>query len=186
MKKLASKGFTLIELLVVITIIGILATGATTVYTTAQQKARDSVRQSDVMAVKSATEQYYSDNTKYPTVADVTSTAANTGLVGNGYIDQLPDDPKTNENNGVSKFLYVYGVEKDSNGIQQQLYEISANFESTSAASKETADGGDDNNQWEVGVGVAEVLTVTDANGVAAASTNDPGDGTAVLAVALD
>jgi prepilin-type N-terminal cleavage/methylation domain-containing protein len=45
-------GFTLIELLVVITIIGILATGAVSVYTSQIQKARDSVRLTDVTALK--------------------------------------------------------------------------------------------------------------------------------------
>jgi len=46
------KGFTLIELLVVITIIGILATGAVSVYTSQIQKSRDSVRLTDVKALQ--------------------------------------------------------------------------------------------------------------------------------------
>lgn len=46
------KAFTLIELLVVITIIAILATGATTVYTAQIQKARDSTRFTDLNAVQ--------------------------------------------------------------------------------------------------------------------------------------
>jgi type IV pilus assembly protein PilA len=45
-------GFTLIELLVVITIIGILATGAVSVYTSQIQKARDSTRLTDIGAVR--------------------------------------------------------------------------------------------------------------------------------------
>jgi general secretion pathway protein G len=61
MKLQDKKGFTLIELLVVITIIGILATGATTVYTSQIQKARDTTRISDMKALQSAIEQVYQD-----------------------------------------------------------------------------------------------------------------------------
>jgi len=53
MRKLNKLAFTLIELLVVITIIGILATGATTVYTSQIQKARDATRLTDINAIKS-------------------------------------------------------------------------------------------------------------------------------------
>jgi prepilin-type N-terminal cleavage/methylation domain-containing protein len=45
-------GFTLIELLVVITIIGILATGATSIYTSQIQKARDSTRITSISAIQ--------------------------------------------------------------------------------------------------------------------------------------
>jgi prepilin-type N-terminal cleavage/methylation domain-containing protein len=48
----SKKAFTLIELLVVITIIGILATGATAVYTSQIQKARDTTRINDIEALK--------------------------------------------------------------------------------------------------------------------------------------
>lgn len=53
MKLLQKKGFTLIELLVVITIIGILATGATAVYTSQIQKARDTTRINDLKTLQS-------------------------------------------------------------------------------------------------------------------------------------
>jgi general secretion pathway protein G len=60
------RGFTLIELLVVITIIGILATGATTVFTSQIQKARDTTRITSVNALKGAVEQVYQDTSEYP------------------------------------------------------------------------------------------------------------------------
>jgi prepilin-type N-terminal cleavage/methylation domain-containing protein len=60
------QGFTLIELLVVITIIGILATGATTVFTSQIQKARDTTRITSMNAIKGAVEQVYQDTSRYP------------------------------------------------------------------------------------------------------------------------
>lgn len=54
MKKRKTLGFTLIELMVVITIISILATMGINTFTTAQKKARDSKRQSDVRQIMSA------------------------------------------------------------------------------------------------------------------------------------
>jgi len=52
MKKQIIKAFTLIELMVVITIIGILATGAVSVYTSQIQKARDSNRITSLKALQ--------------------------------------------------------------------------------------------------------------------------------------
>jgi prepilin-type N-terminal cleavage/methylation domain-containing protein len=51
-RQITKLAFTLIELLVVITIIGILATGATAVYTSQIQKARDSVRITDIKSLQ--------------------------------------------------------------------------------------------------------------------------------------
>ncbi len=68
MKNIGKKlGFTLIELLVVITIIGILATGAVSVFTTQLQWARDSTRISDIKTMETALHQLFSDNSEYPT-----------------------------------------------------------------------------------------------------------------------
>lgn len=59
-------GFTLIELLVVITIIGILATGWVSVFTTQLQGARDSTRVNDMKLMETAIHQYFNDNSIYP------------------------------------------------------------------------------------------------------------------------
>ena len=57
-----SLGFTLLELLVVISIIGILVAMAAVSYTTAQKKARDARRQSDLKSWAASLEQSYADN----------------------------------------------------------------------------------------------------------------------------
>lgn len=62
------QGFTLIELLVVITIIGILATGWVSVFTTQLQGARDSTRVNDMKLMETAIHQYFNDNSYYPPV----------------------------------------------------------------------------------------------------------------------
>lgn len=63
------QGFTLIELLVVITIIGILATGWVSVFTTQLQGARDSTRVNDMKLMETAIHQYFNDNSVYPPVS---------------------------------------------------------------------------------------------------------------------
>ena len=66
------RGFTLIELLVVIAIIGILATFIVASFTSAQQKARDSKRKTDLDAIKKALELYKGDQLAgtYPLTAN--------------------------------------------------------------------------------------------------------------------
>lgn len=58
-----SRGFTLIELLVVITIIGILSVIGMTLYGSAQNSARDGVRQQDMTAIARALEVNKGTNT---------------------------------------------------------------------------------------------------------------------------
>jgi general secretion pathway protein G len=89
MIKAIQKGFTLIELLVVITIIGILATGAVTTFTSQIQKARDTTRISDVKALQGAIEQGYQDQGEYPGLGVVFDTDVD------AYLPRLPSDPKT-------------------------------------------------------------------------------------------
>lgn len=61
------KGFTLLEILVVIGIIAILVALGATSYSTAQKKARDARRKSDLKSIQNALEQYYSIcNFQYP------------------------------------------------------------------------------------------------------------------------
>lgn len=95
------KGFTLIELLIVIAIIGLLATLAIVSLTTAQRKARDTKRISDVKQIQNAAELYYSQNGgEYPTEA--TWAALSTEL--DGILNPLPTDPR---NNGTYYYSYM-------------------------------------------------------------------------------
>lgn len=101
--KLKQKGFTLIELLVVIAIIGILAGFIIASFNSAQEKARDSQRKSDLDALKKALELAKTDSkggAYYP--ADLTPA----NLEPN-YILKIPTDPaKTDCGQGVGNYCY--------------------------------------------------------------------------------
>jgi general secretion pathway protein G len=146
------KGFTLIELLVVITIIGILATGATTVFTSQIQKARDSTRVTDIKALLSGIEQVYQDTSEYPVK----------GLAFSGvtaYVPKFPIDPKTEQGTADSVFDYLYNVGDDENGVRRQEYELSTTFEQNgNITSKAAPDGGDDDNRLEIGLDIEDTI----------------------------
>lgn len=82
-------GFTLIELLVAVAILGILAAAATASYNSAQERARDSKRKSNLAEIKKALElsrqdtaaAYYFPNSLTP--------------LSPTYIRTVPTDPKT-------------------------------------------------------------------------------------------
>lgn len=81
------KGFTLIELLVVITIIAIIASIGVANFLTAQKQARDSKRQSMMLQIQSAFEQYFVEFNYYPDIV--------TNNLKNAFEDlTLPLDPK--------------------------------------------------------------------------------------------
>lgn len=182
-----TKGFTLVELLVVITIIGILATGAIAMFTGAQQKARDSVRVTDIQAIKLSVEQYYGDNAEYPN-AGIGAGALN-GLASGGYIDRLPKDPKTGQMTSTTRLVYVYGSSyEETTTVQGQEFELSAHFENQGnldSKATNTHDSGDDNNRWEVGVNVDHVFTDITAAG-AANNQNEHIAGTAANPYIID
>ncbi|MBI5127130.1 prepilin-type N-terminal cleavage/methylation domain-containing protein [Candidatus Roizmanbacteria bacterium] len=94
------KSFTLMEMLIVIGIIAILVALGASSYSTAQKKARDAKRKSDLKTIQNSFEQYYSIcNFSYPsaipaagakltaTVADCSSLTANVDLL------TMPADP---------------------------------------------------------------------------------------------
>jgi general secretion pathway protein G len=83
------KGFTFIEILVVITIIALLSTVAVVSYRSAQTKARDNKRKSDLEQVRAALEMYRSDEGIYP----AGNWSAMTGLL-TGYMNNIPTDPR--------------------------------------------------------------------------------------------
>ena len=125
------KGFTLIELLVVITIIGILATGAVTVYTSQIQKARDTTRITSVKALQGGIEQFYQDVSEYPAGQEWWLTGGQLSLstTVNDYVPNLSEDPKHNQTCNGSRCAYAYSVGPDSNDITNGAYEISTAFE---------------------------------------------------------
>ena len=152
MKNVGSKlGFTLIELLVVITIIGILATWAVTMYSSQIQKARDSGRITDLKSLQGAIEQVYQDVSVYPS-ADKILEKGNAESI-NWYITNVPRDSKTGtqcadgwagwatESGWVCGYAYIRW--DDQNNIANSGYEVSTAFESASNITKSSADAKD-------------------------------------------
>jgi len=151
------KGFTLIELLVVITIIGILATGAVSVYTSQIQKSRDSVRLTDIKAVQWGVEQFYQDQWEYPT-----AWLAGTFSWVTAYVPKLPQDPKSANGSANSVFDYLYNVSVDSNTIPNQEYELSTHFEQQGNIDfKAKTDWWDDDTRMEVWINVNDTQQLT-------------------------
>lgn len=95
--KLKIKGaFTLLEMLVVIGIIAILVGLGAVSYSTAQKKARDSKRKSDLNAIQNALEQYYSVcGYQYPTPPGSHFINIYCPNPTQGILPTVPVDPKT-------------------------------------------------------------------------------------------
>lgn len=148
----SKKAFTLIELLVVITIIGILATWATAVYTSQIQKWRDATRLSSLEALRGWLEQYYQDYSQYSNrewFSWVTD-----------YIPKLPVDPKSDQASTTTSFEYSYNVWNDANWIVNQIYEISAWFENAwNGKAKAGNDWWNDLNRLEVWISTDTIDT---------------------------
>lgn len=154
------KGFTLIELLVVITIIGILATGAVSVYTSQIQKARDATRLNDIKALQAGVEQSYQDKGTYPNAGLAVGTNQQSFGDITSYTPKLPKDPKTGQKKATSNFDYAYAVAADTNGIIGQAFELSTTFENDgNITSKAVGDGGSDDDRLEQGVALTPILT---------------------------
>jgi prepilin-type N-terminal cleavage/methylation domain-containing protein len=108
-------GFTLVELLVVISLIGILSAVAIAVINPAKMmgKSRDARRKSDLKAIQGALELFYSQNRRYPNLAEVnfggamtlkrTCTPAGTEV----YMNNVPQDP-LNPQNDANHWRYCY------------------------------------------------------------------------------
>ncbi|HJV34096.1 type II secretion system protein [Geomonas sp.] len=83
------RGFTLIELMIVLTIIGILASIAAPNYQWGIIRARESVLREDLYMMRSAIDQYWADQGKWPETLQA--------LVDdkNKYLKEVPKDPFT-------------------------------------------------------------------------------------------
>lgn len=159
MKLQNKKGFTLIELLVVITIIGILATGATWVYTSQIQKARDTTRINDITALRSWIEQVYWDKWGYPNTGNA-SAGLPWFLEVKNYLNKLPVDPKTGQKSATSNYDYTYWVAADSNAIKWQTFEVSTHFENSwNLTDKAGKDWGSEDTRLEFWISLDTIWT---------------------------
>lgn len=125
--KSASKGFTLVELMIVIAIIGTLTGLVASNFVSAQAKARDARRKSDLTQIQRALELYYNDFGHYPD--DSNGRIAGCGAAGASactwgsdftsgstvYMDQIPDE-RTNGYN------YVYYGDTSGGLRKYQLF----------------------------------------------------------------
>lgn len=95
------KGFTLIELLVVISIIAVLSTIGLVVYGGVGQKARDSIRKSDLRTFATALEIYFQQNGKYIGAPQQDGSCSNTDNFYSDIQPQIngipPKDPQTHQ-----------------------------------------------------------------------------------------
>ena len=174
MKNVGAKlGFTLIELLVVITIIGILATGAVTMYSSQIQKARDSGRVTDLKSLQGAIVQVYQDVSVYPSPVNILTKDHVESI--NGYITNIPRDSKTGNACAWWSYCgYTYVRWVDTNNIADSGYEISTAFESASNLAKQAnvaKDFWDDDNRFELWNNKALVSTTAAAAAFTLASS---------------
>jgi type IV pilus assembly protein PilE len=96
---LNNSAFTLLEMLVVIGIISVIVSMGFVSYSTSQKKARDAKRKTDLKAIQSAFEQYYSIcGYKYPSSvpasgSKLTATTTNCPVSSNVDLITMPADP---------------------------------------------------------------------------------------------
>lgn len=100
LKRLREQSFTLLEMLIVIGIIAIVLSLASVSYSNAQKKSHDSRRKSDLKAVQSSMEQYYSIcGFQYPARAAGVNIIPSSIICNNSpttiILQTAPVDPKT-------------------------------------------------------------------------------------------
>jgi type IV pilus assembly protein PilA len=107
MKKYPGSGFTLVEFMVVIAIIGLLSSVILTTLNRGRVKARDVKRVTDVQAIVTALQLFYSEHRRFP-CHEVDSSYSSANFLGiledEGLISEVPIDPI----NTYAGLLYYY------------------------------------------------------------------------------
>ena len=137
--KKRNQGFTIVELLIVIVVIGILALLVITTYSGIQQKARNSQRQSDLQALQTQLEAFYSQNGYYPTLTDINTESWRTtnmkNLDKNAMIDPSNATQSATLVDGPAAKSYSYEVTDsagaDCTGDACAKYTLTATYEGT-------------------------------------------------------
>lgn len=92
-----ARGFTFVELMVCITIIVLLVTMAVPIYNNTIKRAKESVLQSNLTAIRNVIDAYTYDKQKAP--QDLQD------LVTDGYFKEIPYDPMTGSNQSWRKIM---------------------------------------------------------------------------------
>ncbi len=91
-------GFTVIELLIVIVVIGILAAIVISTYSGIQVKERNSKRQTDIVAIQTQLEAFYSQNGYYPSSKDINNAKWRDKNMPNLNPSDMIDPSSSNQN----------------------------------------------------------------------------------------
>ena len=124
-------GFTLIELLIVVSIIVIVMAVGASSYNTAQKRARDAQRQTDLKKIASALENYYGENEGFPnSIYSTTCLDDNGTCIISGtnriYLDTVPKDPQG------SDYKYCADQPNPNFGGKNQGFTLQASLETGS------------------------------------------------------
>lgn len=105
------QGFTLVELLITVTVVALLTTIALVSYTAFVRNSRDAKRQSDLLLIQSALEQYHADQSYYPQENTISTCVDGKLKFGcplknssgsKSYLKELPQDPS----GAASSYVY--------------------------------------------------------------------------------
>ncbi|HTV74132.1 MAG TPA: sigma-70 family RNA polymerase sigma factor [Candidatus Acidoferrales bacterium] len=130
------EGFTLLELMVVVAIIAIIASILMPNFFHARAQAAVSACESNIRAISTAAELYYSDNQAYPPSVSPVTSSFGTGSGSGGtvtvppgtYLSQTPKDAVNSVNNSPGQYTYTLNT---NGGTQSYTIECNGVHDST-------------------------------------------------------